>query len=153
MNNILSRVECHFALVYLSDIEIFRRDLDKNQPTSVGGALIVVECGVKLNVKKCVSFSNEVDYIGHVRIAGDISLASHLKDTIQVLHTLKFITQPKFFVSLTNLYSRFVPEIARMASALNRTLNKPQHKALNILTEKRLSALAISKANLLPHQL
>lgn len=77
-----------------------------------------------LQRKKRNSFTDTVNYLGHVLCSRRLVLASHTSDAIHGFNPSTSLTKLRFFLGTCNVFKRFVPNFARIASLLNQRLEK-----------------------------
>lgn len=84
MNIILSSMKHQLALVSLDHNVIFSMSPYKHDRSRTAGLDDIEGLWLTLNVKKCNSFSNPIDYLGHIINPGWLLVSSHITDGLAV---------------------------------------------------------------------
>jgi len=116
---ILSGLKRQICLVYLDDVIIFSTNVEQHVKDVDTVLHRLREAGLTINLEKCTWFSDEVEYLGS--IVGPRQLHVHNKNVDALKHA-KFPTtktQLKSFLSMRNVYRRFVKDFAKRAKPLN----------------------------------
>jgi len=115
---ILSGLKWQIGLVYLDDV-IFSANAEQHVKDVETVLHRLREAGVTLNLAKCIWFSDEVEYLGHIVRPGQLHVH---KKNVDALKHAKFpttTTQLKRFLGMCNVYRRFVKDFAKRAKPLN----------------------------------
>ena len=123
---IISRVKRHHALVYLDDVIIYSHDVGEHFNHVHGVISLLKNAGNSLKLTKCRFFESSVDYRCHVIRPGKLEIASNNLKAIELAKTPGNQTELKSFLGMCNVYRRFVPNFARIASPLNAKTSKKQ---------------------------
>lgn len=103
--------------------------------------------GVTFKLKKCDSFTETINYQGHVIRPRGLEFASHTTDAIRELQPPTSLTELRSFFGLCTVFRRFVPQFVRVAVPLKRQLRKVQPSTFEPLNEEEMAALiALKKA-------
>ena len=116
---ILAGLMWQICLVFLDDVIIFSANAEQHVKDVDMVFHRLREAGVTLNLEKCTWFSDEVEYLGHIVRPGQLHV--HNKN-VDALNHAKFPTtktQLKSFLSMCNVYRRFVKDFAKRAEPLN----------------------------------
>ena len=145
---ILSRVRWQYALVYLDDVIVYSKTLEEHfthMRTILG---MLKDAGVSLKLPKCHFFQSSVDYLGHVIRLGKLEVSSRTCEALR--QATAPTTQPgiRSFVGLCNIFRRFVPNFARIATPLNQKLEKDQPTKFGHLTDEEREAFEELKRRL-----
>ena len=112
--------------MYLEDVIVFSNNHDDHLYHLAQVLSLLEEAGVKLKLKKCFFFQDEVDYLGHI-ISPGILLVSRDAKAVKAVREARFPedkTQLQSFLGACNVYRRFVKNYARIAEPLNAMLHK-----------------------------
>ena len=145
---VLSRVKWQYALVYLDDVIIYSKTL-REHFTHLRTILdLLQEAGVSLKLPKCHFFQASVDYLGHVIRPGKLEVSTRTCDAIKRAKPPTTQTGIRSFIGLCNVFRRFVPNFARIATPLNRKLEKGQPFNFEVLTDPEYAAFEELKRRL-----
>jgi hypothetical protein len=81
---------------------------------------------VTLKLSKCRFFQDSVDYLGHVIYPGKLAVAQKNIDTLAQAHYSSTRIELRSFLGMFNVYRRFMPGFARIASPLTDMLKKEE---------------------------
>lgn len=98
MDDILSIVKQQFAILYLKDIIIFWRSVEKYLDHVLTVLGLLLRAGVSLKLKKCFFFNDRIDYLIHVMQPDRIGISTKLTDIIRRLRTPASVTELKVFL-------------------------------------------------------
>ena len=119
--------------------------------THVGTILhILRDAGVSLKLPKYHFFQSLVDYLGHVIRPGKLEVSSRTCNAIPQSKVPATQTGIRCFIDLCNVFRRFVPNFARIATLLNRKLEKGQPSRFGDLTDVERKAFEEFKRRLTP---
>ena len=107
---------------------------------------------MKLKAKKCVLFSKEVEYLGHIITADGVKTDPKKIEAVVNWHPPRTVRQVRSFLGTVNYYSRFIPNLAEVADPLHRITKKNakfkweqnQHYSFNKLKKLLVSAPIMS---------
>jgi len=116
---ILSGLKWQICLVYLDDVIIFSANAEQHVKDVDRVLHRLREAGVTLNLEKCTWFSDEVEYLGHIVRPGQLHVHNKNVDALKHAKFPTSKTQPKSFLSMCNVYRRFVKDFAKRAKPLN----------------------------------
>ncbi|GBG72700.1 hypothetical protein CBR_g12267 [Chara braunii] len=110
----------HIVLIYLDDILVYSRTLDKH----LDHLCVVLErlriAKYKANRDKCEFAQQESEYLGHYVTPQGIRPLADKVQAIQDWPDLKFTTDVRSFLGLASYYMRFVKGFQRIAAPLSR---------------------------------
>jgi len=113
---ILSGVKWKSCLVYLDDVIVFcdtQEEHDQHLDDVLG---LLRAAGVTLKLLKCRFFRTTVEYLGHVITPGRLGvLQAHTKALREAVFSTT-LTQVRSFIGMCNVFRRFVPNLARVAT-------------------------------------
>jgi len=160
LNIILSGLKWQICLFYLDDVIIFSANAEQHVEDVDTVLHRLREAGVTLTLEKCTWFSDEVENLGHIVRPGKLHVHNKNVDALKHAKFPTMTTQLKSFLSMCNVYRRFVKDFAKRAKplkALTRAeippdLPSPTDVAIAAFEDLRnvLSCppvLALSKAN------
>ena len=133
---ILSRVKWHHALVYLDDVIIYSYDVREHFNHVHEVLSVLKDAGISLKLTKCRFLEASVDYLGHVIRPGKLKIASNNLKAIELAKSPGNQTELKSFLGVCNVYRRFVPNFARIASHLNAKTSKKQPYHIGNLSDE-----------------
>jgi hypothetical protein len=102
-----------------------------------------------LNLKKCHFLKDTVDYLGHVIRPGQLSVAENNTTALKDMTHPTTQTELRSFLSLCNVYSRFVQGFAKIAAPLNILLRKGETLQLSPLFLEQVFSFETLRASLL----
>ena len=149
----LSGARWRFCLVYLDDVIVFSKDYEEHLDHLDHVLGLLKEAGIKLKLKKCFFFKEEVEYLGHRIRPGTLSVYTDSKATKAVKDAQfpQTPTQMKAFLGSANVYRRFVKDFAKIASPLSDMLKKDSPVDWNnpiVPTDGQQTAFEALKASL-----
>ena len=115
----LKSVQC-----FLDDIIIGASNEDQCRSTLYKVLERLEKHNVRINMEKCKFLKNEVSYLGHVLVNGQIKPNSEKVKAIVQANPPKNITQLQAFLGLVNFYGRFIPNLSSELSCLYKLLRK-----------------------------
>jgi len=111
-------------LVYLDDVIVFSRTVDDHIRHLREVLLLLEKAGVSLRPSKCHLFQQEVEYLGHVFLPGQLLVnQNNIKSLAQALPP-RNQTELKSFLGMCNVYWRFVKDYAHIAKPLTKLTSK-----------------------------
>lgn len=120
---------------------------------------LLMAAGMTLKLKKCHSFSESIDYLGHVIAPGKLKVAKATTEAIDLQSYQEDVSQMRSLLRLCVVNRHFVPGFAKNAATLNRKLKKGkpsqfvsddrQHKAIDELKLRVVypPVLALTRTN------
>lgn len=123
MTHVLQGLEWDISLVYIDDLIIFPRTYDEHLLHLAWVFQCLRQANVTLNPSKCHFVKPEVEYLGHIVLAG-------LKPSPSKIHTVTEFPLPsnimgvKAFLGLCNYYRRFIKEDTYQLSVSIETLKQ-----------------------------
>ena len=82
--------------------------------------------GLKLSVRKCALFQQQVKYLGHLYTADDISTDEEKIRAVKEWLLPQNLRELRSFMRLCTKYRRFVPNFARVAASLHELTKKSE---------------------------
>ena len=125
MDVILSSVKWKFCLVYLDDIIIYSPSHQQHLKDLDLVLGLLSRAGATLKFKKCHFFKERVKYLGHVILPGKLQIDQ--SKTVSVRNAIfpRTRTELRSFLGLCNVYRRFIPQFANIASKKKKMLRSP----------------------------
>ena len=115
---LLSPYKWRSCLVYLEDIIIFSKSVEKHFQHVEEIITTLKSAGISFKLKKCSFFTNIVKYLGHIIHPGTLEVdATHTTALKRAKHPTTQ-TQLRAFLALCNVYRRFVPKYSHIAAPL-----------------------------------
>lgn len=120
---IVATVKWRHALAYMYDITIFAPTPGHHVHYLKSILNLIKKVKMTLKLKKCHSFSDAIDYLGHVITSGQMHVLNKTKQTIR---TFKYATNLTrlLFSGQCKVYRRFVSKFVRKVAPLNNLLKK-----------------------------
>ena len=84
--------------------------------------------GMTLKLKKCQFLQQRVDYLGHIVSPRKLAVASKSVEAVKKMRPPHDVSSLRSFLGLCNVYRRFVPNFARIATPLTKKLKKEEVK-------------------------
>ena len=129
---ILSKVKWKFCLVYIDDIVIFSKS-PVQQMNHINEMLgFLKEAGMTIKLNKCFFMHEEIEYFGHIVKPKALIIARKTIADVQEMDPPATKTQLRSFLGMCNVYRRFVPRFASIASPLNFVLRKEASDAFEL---------------------
>jgi Reverse transcriptase (RNA-dependent DNA polymerase) len=130
----LAELTCKSCLLYLDDIIVFSKTLEKHLKHLDTVLHRIYRAGLYLNLKKCFFFKETVNYLGHVIRPGKLAMAEKNTRALREAKPPTTQTELRLFLGLCNVYRRFVVGLAKIASPLNALLRKGECPRLGELS-------------------
>jgi RNase H-like domain found in reverse transcriptase/Reverse transcriptase (RNA-dependent DNA polymerase) len=137
---VLSGLRWKTCLVYLDDIIVFSNSPEEHARHLDEVLSLLYGAGLSLKLANCSFFRDTVNYLGHVIRTGKLEVATKYTDALETAKPPTTKTELRSFLGLCNVYRRFVPSFAKVASPLNALLRKGERPELGILTDEQVSA-------------
>jgi hypothetical protein len=137
------------CLVYLDDIIVLYPSFEDHVRHLDGVMERLYRAGLSLKLDKCHFCNDTVSFLGHVIRPGNLAVAE--KNTLSLCTVKPPSTQsePRSFLGLCNVYRRFVPGFAKIASPLNTLLRKGESPKLGPFDKDQLEAFMTLKERLI----
>jgi len=134
--------------VYLDDGIVFFWTVDEHIRHLRKVLLLLEKSGVSLKPSKCHLFQQEFEYLGHVVRPGELLVnQKSLKSMAQALPP-RNQTELKSFLSMCNVYGRFIKNYAHIAKPLTKLTSKKLRHVLPSLVAAQLAAFEFLKDRL-----
>jgi len=123
---ILSGVRWRICLVYIDDVIVFSKNHEEHIEHLDEVLTLLQEAGIKLKLKKCFFFRDEVEYLGFRIRPGTLSASPDAKAraAINIATFPTTSTQMKSFLGCCNVYRRFIKGFAKVSTPLTDMLKK-----------------------------
>ncbi len=115
---ILLKYKWQTCLVYLDDIINFSSSMGEHtkQVDSILDALR--KSGLSFNLRKCLFFTKEIPYLGHIIRPGSLDIAEASIATLKGLRHSRTASVLRSFLGLCNAYRRFIAGCTDTAAPL-----------------------------------
>jgi RNase H-like domain found in reverse transcriptase/Reverse transcriptase (RNA-dependent DNA polymerase) len=136
------------CLVYLDDIIVFSPSFEAQMRHLDVVMERLYRAGLSLKLEKCHFCKNTVSYLGHVIRPGKLAVAEKNTLSLRTVQPPSTQSELRSFLGLCNLYRRFVPWFAKIASPLNALLRKGESPQLVPFDKDQLEAFLTLKERL-----
>ena len=124
MDHVLTGLSWEICLFYLDDIIVFSRTWEEHLTRLETVFKRLVEQGLTLGASKCKLAATEVEFLGHIVSKEGLRPNPALLQSIQQIPTPRTVRDVRSFLGLASYYRRFVKEFSKIATPLNRLLEK-----------------------------
>ena len=111
-------------MVYLDDVIVYSRADTEHIKHVLKVLQLLYTAGVSLKISKCAFFDTSVTNLGHVIRPGRLAVEKRNVVTIERALPPTNQTELRSFLGICNVYRRFVPNFARIATPLNKKTSK-----------------------------
>ena len=119
MDKVIQGLEYQMALCYIDDVIVYGPTLDICMDRMQVVFERIRNAKLKLKAKKCILFSREVKFLGHVISKDGVKTDPEKVKSIIEWHPPKTVKQVRSFLGMVIYYSRFIPNLAVIASPLH----------------------------------
>lgn len=126
MEHVLRGLQWKTCLIYLDDIIVMGKDMDDHLKNLEEVFERIQGAGLKLNLKKCELFRQEVKFLGHKITTEGVHTDEDKITAVKEWPAPKNIHELRSFLGLCTYYRRFVPNFANVASSLHNLTRKNQ---------------------------
>lgn len=126
MKIILSTVKWKFVLIYLDEVIIFWRSVEEHLNKLRTVLRLQVRSSVSLKLKR-FSFENRINYLGHRNHPGRLKKLMKATNANGGIQKPSNVTERNSSSDQCSLFTRFLPNLARIAAPLIWKLEKDQH--------------------------
>ena len=137
---VLSPFKWRTCLIYLDDVIIFSKNYDDHLEHVEQVLSALYEANITLKIKKCVFFSNMVNYLGHIIRPGQLEIDNAHTAALREAQHPRTVTELRSFLGLCNVYRRFVQGYTDIAAPLQELLKKGVPKDLPEFTAEQEEA-------------
>lgn len=117
-----------FALVLLDDIIVFSRSAEERIRQSRLISSLLQRARVLFTLKKCKVFTKKIGFLGNVICPTRLNLAACKTYPMHNVEPPRTLTKLKYFLVLWNIYWRFAPNFAQIATLHNAKLKRGKRK-------------------------
>jgi hypothetical protein len=118
INKALGPLKDEVALAYMDDILCFAKDITQGLERLDLTLKALSEAGFSFNIHKCKFIKKEVDYLGYVIKAGEITPNPRKVQALVEAPAPKSASQVRQFLGLASYFRRFIPNYTRMVGPL-----------------------------------
>jgi hypothetical protein len=136
-------------LVYLGDIIVFYPSFEAHMLHLDGVLERLYRAGLSLKLEKCYFCKDTVSYLEHVIRPGKLAVAEKNTLSLRTVQPPSTQSELRSFLGLCNVYRRFVPGFAKIASPLNALLRKGESPQLGPFNKDQLEAFMTLKERLI----
>ena len=137
LDMILSQFKWKTCLVYIDDVIIYSKTVEEHIHHVDEVLTALGKAGVTLKMKNCTSFSDKVEYLGHVIRPGRLEVDGTNTASLRNAKPPTSKTELRSFLGLCNVYRRCIQDFTKMAHQLNRLLKKGEPDSSNWTMNKR----------------
>jgi hypothetical protein len=124
MNDILCDFLHKFVIVYLDDVRVFNRMLDKHMERM----RLVLQCfkeeDLKSRLKKCFFRQQEMEYLGYTVLARKVSVSTRKLEAVADKRVPTTQKEVRSFVQFCNFYAKFINHCSDLTGPLTDFLRK-----------------------------
>jgi hypothetical protein len=118
INHILRRFIDHFVVVYLNDILIFNKTLEKHKTYIHQVLQTLRDTDLKINPKKSIFYSQKVEYLRFKIRPKQIEMNNTKVEAVRSWPIPTNIKEIKGFLRFTNFYRHFIERFGRLTTSL-----------------------------------
>ena len=119
MDRVIQGLEYDVALAYIDDVIVFGATIDITMDRLVTVFERIRSANLKLKAKKCILFSKEVEYLGHIISGEGVKTDPKKVEAVKNWHSPRTVRQVRSFLGMINYYSRFIYNLAEVAAPLH----------------------------------
>jgi hypothetical protein len=149
LDMILAGFKWQYVLVYFDDVIVYSKSIAEHMEHLDYTLTLLQQAGATLKLSKCHFFRPSVDYLGHVIHPGKLAVSQKNILSIEKAQHPTTRTQLRSFLGMCNVYRKFVPSFAKIASPLTDLLKKGQPDTYNELTEEQANAFLLLRTALI----
>ena len=152
MDRVIQGLEYDVALAYKDDVIVFGAIINITMDRLVTVFERIRSANLKLKAKKCILFSKEVEYLGHIISGEGVKTDPKKVEAVKNWHSPRTVRQVRSFLGMINYYSRFIYNLAEVAAPLHDITGRnakfkwedAQYEAFIKLKEKLITAPIMS---------
>jgi len=124
MNRVFKPYLDKFVVVFIDDILIYSRTLEEHTHHLRTTLKVLRKNELYAKLSKCEFWLRKVAFLGHVVSNERVSVDPQKIETVSNWPKLKNLTEVRSFLGLAGYYSRFVPNISKIATPLTNLTRK-----------------------------
>ena len=141
MQQILAPVESNNIIIYIDDVLIMSSSFEKHVELVKKVLFTLMKYGIKIKVKKCEFFKNEVSFLGHILSEEGIKKSSEYIDKVTNYPQPTTVKELRKFLGLINFQRKFIEQCSVISKPLTE-LTSQSDKTRIEWTEQRSLAYA-----------
>lgn len=118
INNALGPLKDQVALAYMDDVLCYSDDVTQGLERLDLTLKALSDAGFSFNIKKCKFMKSQVDYLGYVIRAGEVTPNPRKIQALVDAPTPKTATNVRQFLGLASYFRRFIPNYTRIVGPL-----------------------------------
>ena len=126
MNEVIRDLNWRSVLCYVDDILIFSKNFDEHVQHLAALFDKLIDANIKLKPTKCQFACHEVRYLGHIISKDGVTVDPEKTSSIRSFNRPKNLKELRMFLGCVNYFRRFIPNFAKIATPLNKLLQKNQ---------------------------
>ena len=147
---ILAPFKWQSVMVYLDDVIVFSNNADQHLEDLTAVLRLLHNAGMTIKFNKCFFMHETIEYLGHVIRPSELRVADKTVAAVKQMKLPETKTQVRSFLGMCNVYRRFVPKFAEIASPLTALLRKEKYQThLPTLDDKQVKSFENLKAALI----
>lgn len=136
MQQVLSPFTSSNIIIYIDDILIMTETYEEHLILVHKVLATLRNNGIKIKVKKCELFRNEVSFLGHLINENGIRKSPDFIEKVRDFPKPKTITQLRQFLGLTNFQRKFIKDCSTISKPLSEITGGPKRKTIKWTDEQ-----------------
>lgn len=139
MQQILSPLACSNIIIYIDDILILSETFDEHLHLVEKVLKTLMRAGIKVKVKKCEFFREEIDFLGHKLGRTGIRKSEEFVNKVKEIQRPVTVSQLRKFLGLVNFQIKFVRNFSLISKPLTEITGGNKRKIIE-WTDQRVEA-------------
>ena len=139
MQEVLAPLQGNLVLIYIDDILIMSRTYQEHLELVEKVLILLEKYGIKIKLKKCEFFVEQVNFLGHILGASGIKKSPEFVEKVINFKRPETVTDMRKFLGLVNFQRKFIQNCSQIAKPLTEVTGGAK-KAKIDWTEERVKA-------------